>query len=142
MEGGRANGTWAVTCDGLAGVGCCNSGIPRENTELKTGSANSVGKSPQPISIPISPNFPEFFPDFVFSPKIRYSIGKIGIRCRSVRDFPVPAFIPTCMAPRRRDLWRQDVLSRCHILQRRLPRSISAKSYKKGTNVKLFHKKG
>ena len=50
----------------LAGVGCCNSGIPQENTELKTGSANSVGKSPQPISIPISPNFPEFFPDFIF----------------------------------------------------------------------------
>ena len=57
MEGGRANGPWAVRCDGLAGVGCCNSGIPWENTELKTGSANSVGKSPQPISIPISPNF-------------------------------------------------------------------------------------
>ena len=91
MEGGRANGPWAVTCDGLAGVGCCNSGIPRENTELKTGSANSVGKSPQPISL----NFPEFFPDFVFFPKIRHSIGKIGIRCQSVRDFPLPAFIPS-----------------------------------------------
>ena len=42
------------------------------------------------------------------------------------------------MAPRRRDLWRQDVLSRRHILQRRLPESISAKSYKKSTYVKLF----
>ena len=32
-----------------------------------------------------------------------------------------------CVAPRRRDLWRQDVLSRRHILQRRSPGSISAK---------------
>ena len=74
----------------LAGVGCCNSGIPRENTELKTGSANSVGKSPQPISIPISPNFPEFFPDFVFSRKYGIRSGKSRYGVGRYRIFPFP----------------------------------------------------
>jgi len=74
----------------LTVVGCCNSGIPRENTELKTGSANSVGKSPQPISIPISPNFPEFFPDFVFSRKYGIRSGKSGYGVGRYGIFPFP----------------------------------------------------
>ena len=96
MEGGRANGPWAVRCDGLVGVGCCNSGIPRENTELKTGSANSVGKSPQPISIPISPNFPEFFPDFVFSRKYGIRSGKsgYGVGRYGIFPFPLSSLVP------------------------------------------------
>ena len=45
------------------------------------------------------------------------------------------------MTPRRRDLWRQDVLSRRHILQRRPPGSISAKSHKKGKMWNYFAKR-
>ena len=36
-----------------------------------------------------------------------------------------------CVAPRRPDLWRRDVLARRHSLRRRTPRSICTKNYKK-----------
>ena len=47
-----------------------------------------------------------------------------------------------CVAPRRHDLWRQDVLSRRHILHRRPQGLFLQKVTKKGTNVNLFDEKG
>ena len=46
-----------------------------------------------------------------------------------------------CVAPRRRDLWRRDVLARRHSLRRRPTGSICTKSYKKDLYVKFFHEK-
>jgi hypothetical protein len=62
---------WAKTFTGLgAWVACERIREYRpEHSREKTGSANSVGKTAQPISISISPHFLEFFPVFVFSRK-------------------------------------------------------------------------
>ena len=58
-----------VCCVGCNAEDSLNSGIPREFITSNTGSANSVRKNLQPFSIPFSPNFSEFFPDFVFFPE-------------------------------------------------------------------------
>jgi hypothetical protein len=39
----------------------------REVSRINTGSENMVGKTALPISFPISPDFPGFFPNFRFS---------------------------------------------------------------------------
>jgi len=79
-------------------------------------------------SVSVGTNFLWFLPEFVFSrendtrsgitvfsvgryeffwisswirffPRKWYSVGNFGIRCRSVREYPVPAFIPTWIIP-------------------------------------------
>jgi hypothetical protein len=41
--------------------------FPREFSRLNTGTENLVGKTPQPVSTPVSPGFPSFFPVSCFS---------------------------------------------------------------------------
>ena len=46
-----------------------------------------------------------------------------------------------CVAPRRRDMWRRDVLARRHSLRRGTPRSICTKNYKKKSICEILSRK-
>jgi hypothetical protein len=47
-----------------------------------------------PVLVPVTAVFPNFFPVFLFFLQKWGTVSLRGIQYRSVRDFPVPAFIP------------------------------------------------
>jgi hypothetical protein len=62
---------------------------------LKYGNREYGREKVPTVPVPVTAEFLYFFPIFLLFLLKRVMVGLRGIQCRSVRDFPVPAFIPT-----------------------------------------------